>query len=103
MAAQKKTFEGLYSDLEEATRRLEQGNMPLEDSLKLYEQGADIVAQLREILDAAELHVKTLQVRLQPPVVPDEPAAAQSDDSAFDDSGVESMEVYEYEDDPSDE
>jgi exodeoxyribonuclease VII small subunit len=67
MAAQKKTFEALYGELEDTTRKLEQGNLPLEESLKLYEKGAGLVEELRKILDEAELHVKTLQVRLQPP------------------------------------
>jgi exodeoxyribonuclease VII small subunit len=58
------TFEQLYGSLEEKARRLEQGNLPLEESLKLYEEGAGLVDQLRAILETAELRVKTLQGRL---------------------------------------
>lgn len=58
------TFEQLYGSLEEKARRLEQGNLPLEESLKLYEEGAGLVDQLRTILETAELRVKTLQGRL---------------------------------------
>ena len=50
-------FEELYTALEEKARRLEQGNLPLEESLKLYEEGAALVHRLREILDSAELRL----------------------------------------------
>jgi len=59
------TFEELYAALEEKARRLEQGNLGLEESLKLYADGASIVEALRVILEAAELQVKTLQGRLE--------------------------------------
>lgn len=59
------SFEQLYSRLEEKARRLEQGNLGLEESLKLYEEGAALVDRLREILAAAELRVKTLRGRLE--------------------------------------
>lgn len=121
MAAQKKSFEVLYGELEDTTRRLEQGNLPLEESIKLYEQGAKLVEELRTILDEAELHVKTLQVRLQPPE-----AAVDFDDmaevagefgadgenaahtsgprvTAPDDDFQGDIDVFEYEDDAADE
>ena len=58
------SFEELYAALEEKARRLEQGNLPLEDSLRLYDEGAALVDALRKILEGAELQVKTLQGRL---------------------------------------
>ena len=57
------SFEELYAALEEKARRLEQGNLPLEDSLRLYDEGAALVDALRKILEGAELQVKTLQGR----------------------------------------
>ena len=60
-----KTFEQLYAALEEKARKLEQGNLPLEASLKLYEEGAAIADDLRKILEGAELKVRTLHVRLE--------------------------------------
>jgi len=60
-----KSFEQLYAALEEKARKLEQGNLPLEASLKLYEEGAAIADDLRKILEGAELKVKTLHVRLE--------------------------------------
>ena len=59
------TFEALYAALEDKARKLEQGNLPLEESLRLYEEGAKLVDQLRVILEKAELQVKTLQGRIE--------------------------------------
>lgn len=115
MAAQKKSFEALYGELEDTTRRLEEGNLPLDESIKLYEQGAKLVEELRTILDEAELHVKTLQVRLQPPEAaiefddmaevegefnstPGRTDVAGGPSSQFDDD----IEAYEYEDEAPD-
>jgi exodeoxyribonuclease VII small subunit len=65
MAKTDETFETLYGQLEEKARKLEQGNLPLEESLKLYEEGAALVDRLRTILEGAELRVKTLQTHLE--------------------------------------
>ena len=59
------SFEELYGQLEERARKLEQGNLPLEESLKLYEEGAAIADRLRTILEGAELRVRTLQRRFE--------------------------------------
>ena len=59
------SFDALYADLEEKARKLEAGNLPLEESLRLYEEGAGLVDRLREILEKAELQVKTLHSRLE--------------------------------------
>jgi exodeoxyribonuclease VII small subunit len=57
------TFEELFTRLEERARRLEQGNLSLEESLTLYEEGAALVDQLRQILDQAELRIRTVRGR----------------------------------------
>lgn len=62
------SFEALYQQLEEKARLLEAGNLPLEASLKLYEDGAALVDQLRQVLDAAELRIRTVQGRTEPVV-----------------------------------
>ena len=59
------TCEELYAAREEKARRLEQGNLPIEESVKLYEEGAGLVDRLRTLLESAELQVKTLQGRLE--------------------------------------
>lgn len=58
------TFDELFAALEDTARRLEQGNLGLEESIKLYEEGADLVDRLRAILEKAELRVRTIQGRL---------------------------------------
>jgi exodeoxyribonuclease VII small subunit len=58
------SFEELYSALEEKARRLEQGNLPLEDALRLYEEGAALAEKLRGILGQAELRIERLRVQL---------------------------------------
>jgi len=57
------SFEALYAQLEEHARRLEQGNLPLEESLKLYEEGAALVDRLRP--PRAELKLQQIQQRLE--------------------------------------
>lgn len=60
-AVEPRSFELLYAALEERAKRLETGNLSLEDSLKLYEEGAGLVRDLRALLDAAELRVQTVR------------------------------------------
>jgi exodeoxyribonuclease VII small subunit len=59
--AEAESFEALFAQLEEKARRLEEGNLPLEESLALYEAGAALVARLRTILEAAELRIRNVQ------------------------------------------
>jgi exodeoxyribonuclease VII small subunit len=58
------TFEELYKALEEKAGKLEQGNLPLEDSLRLYEEGVALVDSLREMLASAQLRVRAIERRL---------------------------------------
>lgn len=55
------SFEELAAQLEERARTLEDGNIPLERAIAVYEEGAALVERLREMLDAAELRVQRLQ------------------------------------------
>jgi len=57
------TFEDLYQELEETVRRLEAGNLPLAESLALFERGAALTEQCNTLLDQAELRVRQLVVR----------------------------------------
>ena len=59
------SFESLYTALEEKARKLEQGNLPLEESLQLYEEGAALVDRLKDVLDRAELRIRTVQRRFE--------------------------------------
>ena len=54
------SYETLYARLQEVVARLEQGELPLADSLALYEQGVRLAAACQRLLDAAELRVREL-------------------------------------------
>jgi exodeoxyribonuclease VII small subunit len=57
------TFEDLYQELEETVRQLEAGNLPLAESLALFERGAVLTEQCNAMLDQAELRVRQLVMR----------------------------------------
>lgn len=54
------TFEGASARLEEIVKILEQGNCPLDESLKLYEEGVLLVRFCNDSLDSAEKKIKML-------------------------------------------
>ena len=54
----KLSFEESMGRLEQIVRSLEQGNVPLEESLKLFEEGTSLVRNCGKLLDEAELKVK---------------------------------------------
>lgn len=53
-------FEEAFSALEEIVRRLEGGELPLEEALALYERGMALARHCQELLDRAELRVTRL-------------------------------------------
>jgi exodeoxyribonuclease VII small subunit len=55
------TYEALYSQLQQVVAQLEQGELPLDRSLQLYEQGIRLASACQGLLDAAELRVQQLQ------------------------------------------
>lgn len=55
------TYEALYAQLQEVVQRLEQGELPLAETLRLYEQGVRLSAACQRLLDGAELRVQQLQ------------------------------------------
>ncbi len=57
------TFEELYRELEDTVRRLEAGDLTLDQSLALFERGAWLAEQCNVLLDAAELRVRQLTLR----------------------------------------
>jgi exodeoxyribonuclease VII small subunit len=54
------TFEDSLKKLETIVERLETGDLPLEDSLKLFEEGVGLSAACKQELDAAEGKVQML-------------------------------------------
>jgi exodeoxyribonuclease VII small subunit len=53
-------FEAAFSQLEEVVQRLEGGDLPLEESLALYERGIALAGHCQTLLDQAELRVTQL-------------------------------------------
>lgn len=54
-------FEALYRLLEETVEKLERGNLTLEESISLYEEGMKLARRCQELLQNAELRVTRLQ------------------------------------------
>ena len=54
------SFEEAAARLEEIVKALEGGNAPLDESLKLFEEGVGLVNACRKQLDSAEQKVKLL-------------------------------------------
>lgn len=57
------TFETAMSRLEQIVKALEGGNVPLEDLIKLFDEGTSLVKFCTERLDKAEEKVRLLQVK----------------------------------------
>ena len=69
-----KTFEASLRELESAVRRLEEGNLTLDEATKLFETGMRLASRCNELLSSAELKITHLQSRFsdQMALVPDE-------------------------------
>ena len=55
-----RTFEDAMKRLEEIVRQLEGGELPLEDSLRVFEEGMKLVALCSKTLEDAEKRVSLL-------------------------------------------
>ena len=55
-----KTFEESMSRLEQIVRAMERGDVALEESLKLFQEGTALVEACGKLLDEAELQVKKI-------------------------------------------
>jgi exodeoxyribonuclease VII small subunit len=54
------TFEEAFRELEATVQRLEEGDLPLEQAISLYERGMGLAQHCSDALDAAELRVQEL-------------------------------------------
>lgn len=54
------TFEEATARLEEIVKNMENGKIPLADSLSLFEEGVSLVKLCNEMLDSAQQKVKIL-------------------------------------------
>ena len=55
-----KTFEENMQRLEQIVRAMERGDVALEESLKLFQEGTELVRSCGKLLDEAELQVKMI-------------------------------------------
>jgi exodeoxyribonuclease VII small subunit len=58
--SKKATFEADMEKLEELVEKLEQNELPLEDSIKAFEQGMKLAGSLMKTLEKAQERVKKL-------------------------------------------
>jgi len=59
MAEQKElSFEEAYRTLQDLVKKMEQGALPLADSVKAYEQAAKLKAWCEQLLKTAELKIE---------------------------------------------
>ena len=56
----KKSFEENMIRLEQIVRAMERGDVALEESLKLFQEGTELVSRCGKLLDEAELTVKKI-------------------------------------------
>lgn len=54
------TFEDNMKRLEQIVRAMERGDVPLEESLKMFQEGTELVRSCSKILDEAQLIVKKI-------------------------------------------
>lgn len=57
-----KNFEASIARLEQIVRAMEQGNVPLEESLKLFQEGTELVRYCGKLLDEAQLEIQKVLV-----------------------------------------
>ena len=56
------TFEASMARLEQIVRTMERGDAPLEESLKLFQEGTELVRNCGKLLEEAELQVKKIMM-----------------------------------------
>lgn len=83
--AKPKTFESSLEELERIVRELEQGELPLEKSLELFERGVKLSRECQDRLNQAERKIEVLMRDNQGrPVV--KPFAPETDENAGNES-----------------
>lgn len=55
-----KTFEENMQRLEQIVRAMERGDVALEESLKLFQEGTELVRNCGKLLDDAEMQIKKI-------------------------------------------
>ena len=78
MSRKSVTFEESMTRLDEIVKALEAGDVPLEESMKLFEEGTKLSASLGKLLDKAEQKVTVMQENMQGELV-EQPFAAEEE------------------------
>ena len=60
MNQQNASFEQNMARLEQIVRAMERGDVPLEESLKIFQEGTELVRSCNQLLDHAQLQVKKI-------------------------------------------
>lgn len=60
MNSKSQSFEVNMQRLEQIVRAMERGDVPLEESLKLFQEGTALIESCAKLLDEAELQVKKI-------------------------------------------
>lgn len=60
MNKKSKTFEESMQRLEQIVRTMERGDVALEESLKLFQEGTELVQSCGKLLDQAQLQINTV-------------------------------------------
>ena len=60
MSKKKKSFEESMVRLEQIVRAMERGDVALEESLKLFQEGTELVRSCQKLLDEAQMQVKMI-------------------------------------------
>ena len=59
-AAEGQSFESMMDRLQELVTKLEEGNLPLEDSIRCFEEGMNLVKRCGAVLGRAEERIQKL-------------------------------------------
>ena len=74
------SFEEAFDELDKTVELLEAGDIPLEDSISLFERGMKLAAELEKQLEQAELRVRKLRPSsVELDAGDDEPAGGDED------------------------
>lgn len=79
MNQQNATFESNMQRLEQIVRAMERGDVPLEESLKLFQEGTELVRKCSQLLDEAQMQVQKVMTAPDGSPVMEE----MSDEAAF--------------------
>ena len=60
MSKKTKSFEESMARLEQIVRAMEKGDVPLDEALKLFQEGTELVRDCGKLLDEAELQVNKI-------------------------------------------